>query len=57
MKGFLILFVVMVCCWACSRKQNVKFLQLNIWQEGTMVKGGYDALVNELVVLMLILSC
>lgn len=49
MKGLLILFMVVVCCWACSRKQNVKFLQLNIWQEGTMVKGGYDALVNELV--------
>ena len=24
-------------------------LQWNIWQEGTKVKGGYDAVVNEIV--------
>ena len=39
----------MACCGACTSKQNLKFLQLNVWQEGTMVKGGYEALVDELV--------
>ena len=39
----------MACCGACTSKQNLKFLQLNVWQEGTMVKRGYEALVDELV--------
>lgn len=43
------LLLLLPCCLACSKKQNVKFLQLNVWQEGTMVEGGYDALVDELV--------
>jgi endonuclease/exonuclease/phosphatase family metal-dependent hydrolase len=33
---------------ACTGKQEIKVLQLNIWQEGTKVEGGYDALVDEL---------
>lgn len=49
MKRIALLFAVIAVCWGCSKKQNVKFLQLNIWQEGTTVKGGYDALVDELV--------
>ena len=48
MRQLVLLSVVFVLCLGCNRKQTVKFLQLNVWQEGTMVKGGYDALVDEL---------
>ena len=48
MRKLVLLSVVFVLCLGCNRKQTVKFLQLNVWQEGTMVKGGYDALVDEL---------
>jgi hypothetical protein len=27
--------------------RDLKFLQINVWQEGTSVTGGYDAIVNE----------
>lgn len=33
---------------SCGGGRTVKFLQLNVWQEGTMVEGGYEALVDEL---------
>lgn len=44
--GLFLVFVVVLC--SCGRQRQIKFLQLNIWQEGTVVKGGYDALVDEL---------
>ena len=31
------------------RAADYTVLQWNIWQEGTMVEGGYDAIVNEIV--------
>lgn len=31
------------------KTETISMLQWNIWQEGTMVKGGYDAIVNEIV--------
>lgn len=34
-----------------SQETKLKVLQLNIWQEGTMVNGGYTAIVNEIYVL------
>ncbi len=43
------LLLVLPCILSCSKKETVKLLQLNVWQEGTMVDGGYDALVDELV--------
>lgn len=46
---YLFLSVILLFCFSCKRTQQLKFLQLNIWQEGTMVEGGYDALVDELV--------
>jgi endonuclease/exonuclease/phosphatase family metal-dependent hydrolase len=39
--------IVALLC-ACAGKEEIKVLQLNIWQEGTKVEGGYDALVDEL---------
>lgn len=32
-----------------GRSADITVLQWNIWQEGTQVKGGYDAIVDELV--------
>lgn len=49
MIRIVLLFGVVFSCCACQKEQHVKFLQLNVWQEGAMVKGGYDALVDELV--------
>lgn len=48
MKKILMLF----CCLSAmlsvsARKNEVKVLQWNIWQEGTVVKGGFDAVVDE----------
>lgn len=34
---------------AAKRTDEFTVLQWNIWQEGTMVKGGYDAIVDEIV--------
>jgi len=46
----LIPIVVLVLCllWGCKQEKEIKFLQLNIWQEGVMVKNGYEALADEL---------
>lgn len=46
----LIAIVVFVLCllWGCKQEKEIKFLQLNIWQEGVMVKNGYEALADEL---------
>lgn len=49
MKRIGLFLMILAGCWSCKKEQSVKFLQLNVWQEGTMVKGGYDALVDELV--------
>lgn len=32
----------------CRQERTVKLLQLNVWQEGTSVAGGYEALADEL---------
>lgn len=34
---------------AAGATQTVTVLQLNIWQEGTMITGGYEAITNEIV--------
>lgn len=48
MDRMMLLFLLVAGCWSCRQEQHLKFLQLNIWQEGTMVEGGYEALVDEL---------
>ena len=55
MKKILILSLIMLLalpslCMAAGKKGAKTFtvLQWNIWQEGTMVKGGYEAILNEL---------
>lgn len=48
-KACMLFLIGFVLCCACNSQQSLKFLQLNVWQEGTVVKGGYEALVDELV--------
>ena len=31
------------------REMSLKVLQFNIWQEGTIVEGGFDAIINEVI--------
>lgn len=31
----------------CVKAKDLKVLQMNIWQEGTMVEGGFDAIADE----------
>ena len=45
----LLLFILFIAC-KINAKSNFQFtvLQWNIWQEGTLIKGGFDAIVNEI---------
>lgn len=51
MKRILIglLFVLLYAVEGCGKE--LKVFQVNIWQETTMVKGGFEGLVNEIVAL------
>ncbi|WP_321295492.1 endonuclease/exonuclease/phosphatase family protein [Marinifilum fragile] len=52
MNKFLILFLLLVFVASCSGKkeaEELRVLQFNIWQEGTQVEGGYDAIINEII--------
>lgn len=52
MKKTFILSILCLLLSIFSAAQTPKeftVLQWNIWQEGTMVKGGYEAIVNEIV--------
>ena len=47
-----LLFTTLYYCFRLARSQKSNeftVLQWNVWQEGTMVPGGYDAIVNEIV--------
>ena len=33
---------------SCSSSQNLSMLQFNIWQEGSMIPGGFDAIADEI---------
>ena len=42
--------VFLLLCVSCVKERHeFTVLQWNIWQEGTMLPGGYDAIVNEIV--------
>ncbi|GBU06925.1 endonuclease [Bacteroidales bacterium] len=38
-----------MCISCSSEKQELKVLQFNIWQEGTMIPKGFDLLIDELI--------
>lgn len=44
----LLLFCMLGGLMACQGKKDLKFLHLNVWQEGTSVKDGYEALADEI---------
>lgn len=41
------LFSIVSC--SAQNKQSLKVLQFNIWQEGTVVNEGYDAIIDEII--------
>ncbi len=45
----LIMLGLLLSLGACQSKQELRVLQFNIWQEGTVVTGGFDAIVDEIV--------
>lgn len=50
MKRIIILIISFFISFFCvSAREEFTVLQWNIWQEGTMVEGGYDAIINEIV--------
>jgi len=46
---YLSLLVITLTLYACQPKQELRVLQFNIWQEGTVIPGGFDAIVEEIV--------
>ena len=51
MKKILLFTFLLLCTLSVSSKKAGEFtvLQWNIWQEGTSVPGGYEAIINEIV--------
>ena len=51
MKRLFLIGWILCCAWFVKAQQSNEFtvLQWNIWQEGTQVEGGYDAIVKEIV--------
>ncbi len=53
MKRLLLALLPVVCllvsCQNKQKEQQISVMQFNIWQEGTVIEGGYQAIVNELV--------
>lgn len=47
--GIFICLLAMLLVSCAKEKKEFTVLQWNIWQEGTMVEGGYEAIVNEIV--------
>jgi len=46
---FLSLLGIMLTLLSCQPKEELRVLQFNIWQEGTVIPGGFDAIVEEIV--------
>lgn len=52
MKRLALLISLILCCLSASYpRTSLRVLQFNIWQEGTMVKGGFDAIVENIIAL------
>lgn len=49
MKKLLIAAAAILClAWQPADAREIKVLQLNIWQEGTSVPGGYESMIDEI---------
>lgn len=46
---FILFFHFLFFTMSGANKLNIKVLQFNIWQEGTMVPGGFDAIIDEII--------
>lgn len=46
---FCLLALLLPAIGFCKKEKEITVLQWNIWQEGTVVPGGYEAIVNEIV--------
>ena len=46
---FLLLLLMFFGLSSCHKTETFKVLQFNIWQEGTVVEGGFEALADEIV--------
>lgn len=44
-----IIFLLFLLLFGCTQKTELNVLQFNIWQEGTIVEGGFDAIINEII--------
>lgn len=44
-----LLLTLLFCFSSCRKTETFKVLQFNIWQEGSVVKGGFDAVADEIV--------
>lgn len=44
-----LLFVAFTCDCHSQNEHSLNVLQFNIWQEGTVVPGGFDAIIEEIV--------
>lgn len=44
---FFVLILLLLTVASYGKGTDLKVLQMNIWQEGTSVKGGFDAIANE----------
>ena len=49
MKKIFFMTLFLLVTMVGQSKGEFTVLQWNVWQEGTMVPGGYDAIVNEIV--------
>ena len=48
-RSLLWLMLVFSCVTLFAKSRELKVLQMNLWHEGTQVKGGFDAIANEIV--------
>jgi len=48
-KTFITLIYLTLLGCSNNQKQSIKVLQFNIWQEGTVVKNGYNAVIDEII--------
>lgn len=49
LKTFFALICLTLLSCSGNEKQSLKVLQFNIWQEGTVVENGYNAVIDEII--------
>ena len=48
-RSLFLMMLVFSCISLFAKSKDLKVLQMNIWHEGTQVKGGFDAIAEEIV--------